>query len=81
MTDKRPRQEVFKDLVRWGEKLNRTGNKLSERETEAFHKIEREALQTGMKDRDIDHAIKMGRSPKPRYQDSFQSGAEVTRWI
>lgn len=64
---KRTQSEVLHDLEQWGVKLQRTGNRLSRREVEAFYRLQKEAATIGIKDRFIDRAIRTGRLPKPRY--------------
>jgi len=71
------RHELIDELRSWGANLIRTNNKLSKREIEAFHRIQKDAIGNGMKDSDIDLALKESRysaTPKPRYE-------EVPSWI
>ena len=84
---KKTKQELIEEIVQWGAKLQRTGNRLSEREHFAFADTIKEAKATNIKDKEIDQALKEGRDglkPKPRY-DQTDGGifdrAEVTRWI
>lgn len=68
----RTRHDVLWDLRLWGVKLQRVGNKLSLRETEAFHRVQMEAKDMKITDAEIDKTIKEGRTPQPRYGGTFQ---------
>lgn len=53
--------KLSNDLYEWGRKLQRTRNKLSKNEIEAFHKVQRQAKASGLSDAIIDKYIKDGR--------------------
>lgn len=71
--------ELTQELEQWGAKLTRTNNQLSERETKAFHQIQKDAIGLGLKDFEIDKALKYGRhieKPQARYEEE-----DVPLWI
>lgn len=76
---KKTKEELLDEVRQWGAKLQRTNNRLSERETFGFADFIKQARSGGVTDKEIDLKLKEGRkgeAPQPRFQQ-----AEVTRWI
>ena len=77
---KKTQKQILDEAYKWGEKLKRTNNRLSLREIQQFHSLEKLASEARL-DREFDRQLTQGRRLIARYDEFEPQQVEVSRWI